>query len=114
MSSAYGKGEEVGLAGERTDRVRTPADEVPGRAQGDGIIRPGRDRDGVRKIGGRQALAVVRGAPDDDGAVVFKREGMRVPLSGEVAWLLPSEEGGCKKPYWRGTIRSLSYEWTPY
>ena len=41
------------------------------------------------------------------------REGMRVPLSGEVAWLLPSEEGGCK-PYWRGTIRSLSYEWAPY
>ncbi|MCB4364221.1 hypothetical protein KIH07_10780 [Hydrogenophaga taeniospiralis] len=41
------------------------------------------------------------------------REGMRVPLSGEVAWLLPPEEGG-RKPYWRGTIRSLSYEWAPY
>ena len=32
--------------------------------------------------------------------------GMRVPFSGEVAWLLP--EGA--KPYWRGTITALSYE----
>ena len=32
--------------------------------------------------------------------------GMRVPFSGEVAWLLP--EGA--KPYWRGTITTLSYE----
>jgi len=34
------------------------------------------------------------------------REGMRVPLEGEVAWLLP----GGAKPYWRGRIRQLSYE----
>ena len=34
------------------------------------------------------------------------REGMRVPLDGEVAWLLP--EGA--KPYWRGRITKLSYE----
>ena len=40
------------------------------------------------------------------------REGLRVPLSGEVAWLLPPEEGG-RKPYWRGTIRSLIYERAP-
>lgn len=40
------------------------------------------------------------------------RDGMRVPMSGEVAWLLPPEEGG-RKPYWRGTIRSLTYEWAP-
>lgn len=38
------------------------------------------------------------------------RDGMRVPMSGEVAWLLPPEEGG-RKPYWRGTTRSLTYEW---
>lgn len=38
------------------------------------------------------------------------RDGMWVPMSGEVAWLLPPEEGG-RKPYWRGTIRSLTYEW---
>ena len=32
--------------------------------------------------------------------------GMRVPMSGEVAWLLP----GGDKPYWRGTITLLEYE----
>ena len=34
------------------------------------------------------------------------REGMRVPVEGEAAWLLP--EG--PKPYWRGRISKLSYE----
>ena len=34
------------------------------------------------------------------------RDGMRVPLDGEVAWLLP--EGA--KPYWRGHITNLGYE----
>lgn len=37
------------------------------------------------------------------------RDGMRVPMMGEVAWLLPPEEGG-RKPYWRGTIESLNFE----
>jgi hypothetical protein len=37
------------------------------------------------------------------------RDGMRVPLNGEVAWLLPEAEGG-RKPYWRGEIVSISYE----
>lgn len=35
--------------------------------------------------------------------------GMRVPMTGEVAWLTP--EG--RQPYWRGTIRSVSYEFAP-
>ena len=34
------------------------------------------------------------------------REGMRIPIDGEVAWILP--EG--PKPYWRGRITRLSYE----
>ena len=34
------------------------------------------------------------------------RDGMVVPLDGEVAWLLP--EG--PKPYWRGHTTSLSYD----
>jgi len=34
------------------------------------------------------------------------RDGIRVPLDGEVAWLLP--EGA--KPYWRGRITQLNYE----
>jgi hypothetical protein len=35
-----------------------------------------------------------------------KRGGMRVPLDGEVAWMLP--EGA--KPYWRGRITEIDYE----
>jgi hypothetical protein len=34
------------------------------------------------------------------------RGGMRVPLDGEVAWMLPEGE----KPYWRGHITETSYE----
>lgn len=39
------------------------------------------------------------------------RDGMHVPMTGEVAWLLPPEEGG-RKVYWRGTIKSLRYEFS--
>lgn len=35
-----------------------------------------------------------------------ERGGMRVPLDGEVAWILPEGE----KPYWRGHITGISYE----
>jgi hypothetical protein len=35
-----------------------------------------------------------------------QRDGLRVPLTGEAAWLT---EGG-RKPYWRGTITSATYE----
>lgn len=34
------------------------------------------------------------------------RDGMRIPLEGEVAWMLP----GGAKPYWRGRITRISYE----
>lgn len=37
---------------------------------------------------------------------VAERDGMRVPLGGEVAWLTPAG----RKPYWRGTITALRYE----
>ena len=37
---------------------------------------------------------------------VQRHGGMRVPMTGEVAWLTP--EG--RKPYWRGAIASLDYE----
>ena len=37
------------------------------------------------------------------------RAGMRVPMSGEVAWLTPQG----RKPYWRGTISRLEYEFAP-
>ena len=35
-----------------------------------------------------------------------ERGGMRVPLDGEVAWLLPDGE----KPYWNGHVGEISYE----
>jgi hypothetical protein len=38
-----------------------------------------------------------------------ERSGMRVPLDGEVAWVLP--EGA--KPYWRGHITESTYELAP-
>ncbi len=34
------------------------------------------------------------------------RDGMRIPLAGEVAWLLPDGP----RPYWRGHIESIAYE----
>lgn len=37
------------------------------------------------------------------------QEGMRVPMTGEVAWLTPAG----RRPYWRGTITSLRYEFAP-
>jgi len=37
-----------------------------------------------------------------------ERSGMRVPLTGEAAWLTPDG----RKPYWRGTIASVTYEWS--
>lgn len=36
------------------------------------------------------------------------QDGMRVPMSAEVAWLLPQG----RKPYWRGTIQTLKYEFS--
>ena len=35
-----------------------------------------------------------------------EREGLRVPLEGEVAWLPPAGP----KPYWRGRLRTVAYE----
>jgi len=35
-----------------------------------------------------------------------ERDGMRVPLEGEVAWILPDG----RRPYWRGRITRLEYE----
>jgi len=35
------------------------------------------------------------------------RDGMRIPLSGEVAWQLPD---GSLLPYWRGRIMNIAYD----
>jgi hypothetical protein len=37
------------------------------------------------------------------------RDGMRVPIAGEVAWMLPAGPW----PYWRGQITSITYEFVP-
>jgi hypothetical protein len=37
-----------------------------------------------------------------------ERDGMRVPLAGEAAWV-----PGARKPYWRGAIVSIDYEFAP-
>jgi hypothetical protein len=37
------------------------------------------------------------------------RGGMRVPLQGEAAWILPQGV----KPYWRGTSKAVAYEFSP-
>jgi hypothetical protein len=34
------------------------------------------------------------------------RDGIRVPLEGEVAWILP----GGARPYWRGRLTRIAYE----
>lgn len=38
-----------------------------------------------------------------------ERGGMLIPLKGEVAWLVP--QGA--KPYWRGRITQISYDFAP-
>lgn len=38
-----------------------------------------------------------------------EHDGMRVPMSGEVAWLTPQG----RRPYWRGDVVSLHYELAP-
>ena len=37
------------------------------------------------------------------------RDGMTVPMAGTAAWVLP----GGPKTYFHGTVKTLSYEWTP-
>lgn len=58
-----------------------------------------------RTVGGQIVMTPWEGRWSD----VQVRDGMRVPIAGEVAWLTP--EG--RKPYWRGTITSLHYELAP-
>lgn len=58
----------------------------------------------VRVVGGSSELAPWEGR-------FFgyeRRDGMLVPLDGDVAWLLP--EG--RKPYWRGRIEKIEYEFS--
>ncbi|MBW8315508.1 MAG: hypothetical protein K0M73_11605, partial [Hydrogenophaga sp.] len=57
-----------------------------------------------RMVGGETSMAPREGNRSNHQRV----DGMTVPLTGEVAWLLP--EG--RKTYWRGTVTSLRHEWS--
>ncbi|MCZ4312301.1 hypothetical protein O4H66_02700 [Comamonadaceae bacterium G21597-S1] len=57
-----------------------------------------------RSVGGAMVMRPWEGRWSD----YQLQQGMRVPMSGEVAWLLPPAEGG-RKTYWRGTVTALHY-----
>lgn len=69
----------------------------------DGTMRSARAAARGRTLAGKIVMTPWEGRWSD----VQERDGMRVPMSGEVAWLTPQG----RKPYWRGTISSLSYEY---
>jgi hypothetical protein len=68
----------------------------------DGLIRSARAEKRGRTVGNDIIMTPWEGRWSD----YQERDGMRVPMSGEVAWMTP--EG--RKPYWRGKITSLRYE----
>ncbi len=71
----------------------------------DGLIESVRAENRGRTVGGKLVPTPWEGRWFD----YRLHEGVLVPFSGEVAWLLP--EG--RQPYWRGTIESLAYEYAP-
>lgn len=68
----------------------------------DGLIESVRADARGRTVGGRTLPTPWEGR----WSHYAERAGMQVPLTGEVAWLLP--EG--RRPYWRGTVGTLDYE----
>lgn len=67
-----------------------------------GLIRSVRAQARGRASGGRVIPTPWEGRWSDYAA----RDGMRVPLRGEVAWVLPDGP----RPYWRGRVTDLAYE----
>jgi hypothetical protein len=68
----------------------------------DGLVESVRAEARGRTVGGQVVMTPWQGRWSD----YREHGGMRVPFSGEVAWLLP--QGA--KTYWRATITTLSYE----
>ena len=68
----------------------------------DGLVRAVRTAARGRTVGGRSVPTPWEGRWSN----YQWRDGMRVPIDGEVAWLLPEGE----LPYWRGTITALEYQ----
>jgi hypothetical protein len=69
----------------------------------DGLIETTRAEDRGRTVKGK----VVPTPWEGRWSHCLERDGMRVPLEGEVAWLLPDG----RKPYWRGHVTRLEYEY---
>jgi hypothetical protein len=69
----------------------------------DGTMRSARAAERGRTVAGNIVMTPWEGRWSD----VQTRDGMRVPMTGEVAWLTPQG----RKPYWRGTITSLTYDY---
>jgi len=70
-----------------------------------GLMASGRAEARGRTVGGKVILTPWEGRWSN----YQMHSGMKVPMTGEVAWLLPRSQGG-DKPYWRGTITALRYE----
>ncbi len=68
----------------------------------DGLIRTVRSESRGREVNGRFVPTPWEGRWSN----VQPRGGMRIPIDGEVAWLL---DGG-ELPYWRGTITDIAFE----
>lgn len=68
----------------------------------DGTMRAVRADARGRTVAGEVVMTPWEGRWSD----LRQRDGMRVPVGGEVAWLTP--EG--RRPYWRGRISSMRYE----
>lgn len=68
----------------------------------DGLVRSVRAEARGRTVGGQVVMTPWEGRWSN----YQQRDDMRVPMSGEVAWLLPEGD----KPYWRGTVTALAYE----
>ncbi len=72
------------------------------RFSADGLIESGRAQARARTVG----KALIPTPWEGRWSGYETTNGMRVPMKGEVAWMLPEGE----HPYWRGTVTSLRYE----
>jgi hypothetical protein len=68
----------------------------------DGLIESVRAEDRGRTVRGQTIPTPWEGCWTD----YAERDGMRIPLSGEVAWLLP----GRRHSYWRGQVQRVEYQ----
>jgi len=69
----------------------------------DGLVRSVYTPERARDVDGRSVPTPWQGR----WSGYEERDGMRIPLAGEVEWLLP----GGPQVYWRGRITAIAYEW---